>query len=147
MIVTINWHSKVKKHWTQASGIALWTKSRCTQWAHEVFHKMFARQLKCPLLTHLALNWQLASLACQVSNIANFDWLDGFSSLKLRLRTVLVACIHNPCLGLPTKKSKVLWFQICFTRTKNLSEIYKNQTIKLDAAKLFSVNSSWTWKC
>ena len=29
-------------------------------------------------------------------------------------------------LGLPTKKSKVLRFQICFTRTKYLSEIYKN---------------------
>ena len=33
---------------------------------------------------------------------------------------------------------------ICFTRTKYLSEIYKNQTIKVGAAKLFSVNSSWT---
>ena len=45
-------------------------------------------------------------------------------------------------IGLPTKKSKVLRFQICFTRTKYLSETYKNQSIKVGAAKLFSVNSS-----
>ena len=45
-------------------------------------------------------------------------------------------------VGLPTKKSKVLRFQICFTRTKYLSEIYKKRTIKVGAAKLFSVNSS-----
>ena len=49
-------------------------------------------------------------------------------------------------VGLPTKKSKVLRFQICCTRTKYLSEIYKSRTIKVGAAKLFSVNSSWTWK-
>ena len=47
-------------------------------------------------------------------------------------------------VGLPTKKSKVLRFQICCTRTKYLSEIYKNRTIKVGAAKLFSVNSSRT---
>ena len=46
--------------------------------------------------------------------------------------------------GLPTKKSKVLRFQICCTRTKYLSEICKNWTIKVGAGKLFSVNSSWT---
>ena len=40
------------------------------------------------------------------------------------------------------KKSKVLRFQICCTRTMYLSEIYKNRTIKVGAAKLFSVNSS-----
>ena len=51
---------------------------------------------------------------------------------------------HSTKLGLPTKKSKVLRFQICFTRTKYLSEIYKKWTIKVGAAKLFSVNSSWT---
>ena len=49
-------------------------------------------------------------------------------------------------IGLPTKKSKVLRFQICCTRTNYLSEIYKNRTIKVGAAKLFSVNSSWTLK-
>ena len=47
-----------------------------------------------------------------------------------------------PKIGLPTKKSKVLRLQICFTRTKYLSEIYKKRTIKVGAAKLFSVNSS-----
>ena len=47
-------------------------------------------------------------------------------------------------IGLPTKKSKVLRFQICCTRTMYLSEIYKNRTIKVGAAKLFSVNSSRT---
>ena len=46
----------------------------------------------------------------------------------------------------PNEKSKMLRFQICFTRTKYLSEIYKNRTIKVGAAKLLSVNSSWTWK-
>ena len=51
---------------------------------------------------------------------------------------------HQPLLGLPTKKSKVLQFQICFTRTKYLSEIYKNRTIKVGAAKPFSVYSSRT---
>ena len=51
-----------------------------------------------------------------------------------------------PTIGLPTKKSKVLRFQICCTRTNYLSEIYKNRTIKVGAAKLFSVNSSWTSK-
>ena len=51
---------------------------------------------------------------------------------------------YSAIIGLPTKKSKVLRFQICFTRTKYLSEIYKKPTIKVGAAKLFSVNSSWT---
>ena len=44
----------------------------------------------------------------------------------------------------PNENSKVLRFQICCTRTKYLSEIYKNRTIKVGAAKLFAVNSSWT---
>ena len=35
------------------------------------------------------------------------------------------------------EKSKVLRFQICFTRTKYLSEIHKNRTIKVSATKLF----------
>ena len=51
-------------------------------------------------------------------------------------------CVNE--VGLPTKKSKVLRFQICCTRTKYLSEIYKNRTTKVGAAKLFSVNSSRT---
>ena len=51
-----------------------------------------------------------------------------------------------PILGLPMKKPKVIRFQICFTRTKYLSELYKNRTLKVCAEKLFSVNSSQTWK-
>ena len=47
-------------------------------------------------------------------------------------------------LGLPTKKSKVLQFQFCCAGTNYLSEIYKNRTVKVCAAKLFSVNSSLT---
>ena len=47
-------------------------------------------------------------------------------------------------IGLPTKKSKVLRFQICCTTTKYLSEIYKHRTVRVGAAKLFSVNSSGT---
>ena len=42
------------------------------------------------------------------------------------------------------KKSKVLRFLICCARTKYLSEIYKNQTIIVGAANLFSANSSST---
>ena len=52
--------------------------------------------------------------------------------------------LSQTSLGLPTKKSKVLRFQICCTRTTYLAEIHKNRTIKVGAAKLFSVNSSWT---
>ena len=44
---------------------------------------------------------------------------------------------EEPWIGLPTKKSKVLRFQICCARTKHLSEIYKNRTIKVAAAKLY----------
>ena len=50
----------------------------------------------------------------------------------------------NQKVGLPTKTLKLLRFHICCTRTKHLSEIYKNWTIKVGAAKLLSVDSSWT---
>ena len=52
--------------------------------------------------------------------------------------------VLSTALGLPTKKLKALRFQICSTRTKYLSEICKNRTTEIGAAKLFSVNSSWT---
>ena len=51
-----------------------------------------------------------------------------------------VATGPSPILGLPMKKSKVLRFQICCARTKCLSEIYKNRTIIVGAAKLFVLN-------
>ena len=47
------------------------------------------------------------------------------------------AAVEELVVGLPTKKSKVLL-------ELYLSEIYKNQTIEVGAAKLFSVNLSWT---
>ena len=57
---------------------------------------------------------------------------------------VLQKTTMGTMVGLPTKKSKVLRFQICCTRTMYLSEIYKDRSIKVGAAKLFSVNSSRT---
>ena len=71
-----------------------------------------------------------------------YDLLKGPEVLLFIVKTnTQSACTY---IGLPTKKSKVLRFQICCTRTMYLSEIYKNRTIKVGAAKLFSVNSSRT---
>ena len=67
---------------------------------------------------------------------------------KKKKRAITLAYEYNSVtLGLLTKKSKVLRFQICSViRTKYLSEICKNWTIEVGATKLFSVNSSWTLK-
>ena len=49
--------------------------------------------------------------------------------------------VMSPYVGLPTEKSKVHQFQICYARTKYLSEIHKGRTIIVRAAKVFFANS------
>ena len=78
-----------------------------------------------------------------LSHIINTHYLECTENcIYEQLKVCILAGVYM--IGLPTKKSKVLRFQICCTRTKYLSEIYKNRTIKVGAAKLFSVNLSWT---
>ena len=89
-------------------------------------------------LDHSSLWWKV--LWCH----PHLVWLIFGGSIPTR------ACFHSEnffvtlYIGLPTKKLKMLRFQICCGKTKYLSERYKNWTIKVGAAKLFSVNLSST---
>ena len=58
VIVTINWHSKVKS--VDASCMYIYGLSHDGRVG-------FLQSWRCPLVTHLTLKWQLASLACQES--------------------------------------------------------------------------------
>ena len=72
-----------QKVWRLAKRTTLWTKSRWVQQAYVIFNKVEdVWHLKWPSVIHLVSDWQLTSLACEVSHNNLFDYPDRWLQLS-----------------------------------------------------------------